>query len=88
MKEEEKIKDDRKDSVLRFQIIFAILSIFGIYVLGMALQTMLFRSEYWKEVEQRFTKENIPIPPNRGNILDCNGELLAGTLPEWDGRLQ
>ena len=83
MKEEEKIKDDRKDSVLRFQIIFAILSIFGIYVLGMALQTMLFRSEYWKEVEQRFTKENIPIPPNRGNILDCNGELLAGTLPEY-----
>jgi cell division protein FtsI (penicillin-binding protein 3) len=84
MKQDEKNIDDRKDSVLRFQIIFAVLVVAGIYVLGKGLQTMLPpRSQYWEEVEKRFTKEDIPIPASRGNILDCNDELLAGTLPEY-----
>ena len=54
MKQDEKNIDDRKDSVLRFQIIFAVLVVAGIYVLGKGLQTMLPpRSQYWEEVEKR-----------------------------------
>lgn len=83
-KEQNQIKDDRKDSVIRFRILFALLVLCGVYVLGNALQTMLPpRSQYWEAVEKRFTKTNVSIPAERGSILDCNGKVLVGSLPEY-----
>ena len=41
------------------------------------------QKDYWVSVGKRFTKENLPIPANRGNLLASDGQLLAGSIPEF-----
>lgn len=78
------MKADKNNSLGRFRIIFFVMCLGGLYILGTALHTMLPpTSDYWKEVSRRFTKENLPIPANRGNIYSSDGQLLAGSLPEY-----
>lgn len=40
--------------------------------------------EKWTKVEANQVKTNQPIEPIRGNILDANGNLLAGSLPQYN----
>lgn len=55
----------------------------GLYIVGSALRTMLTRDEYWTQVSKRFVRENLTIHPNRGNIYDCQGRLMAGSVPAY-----
>ena len=48
-----------------------------------ALYTMTVKRDYWTEVSKKFIRENIAIPATRGNIYDCNGNLMAGSIPEY-----
>ena len=48
-----------------------------------ALYTMTVKREYWTEVSKKFIRENIAIPATRVNIYDCNGKLMAGSIPEY-----
>lgn len=78
------MKADKKNSIGRYKIILALVALVGIYIISTAVRTMLPPySNYWEEVDKRFTKENIAIPANRGNILDCNGQVLSGSVPEY-----
>ena len=78
------MKADKNNSIGRYRILFILMVLAGAYILGTALQTMLPpKSQYWESVEKRFTKENIPLPANRGNILACDGQILSGSVPEY-----
>ena len=75
---------DNRSSIGRYRFIIILMVLGGLYILGSALHTMLPpRKDYWEEVDKRFTKENIPIPANRGDLLACDGQLLVGSLPEY-----
>lgn len=75
---------DNRNSIGRYRFIIILMVLGGLYILGSALHTMLPpRKDYWEEVDKRFTKENIPIPANRGDLLACDGQLLVGSLPEY-----
>lgn len=69
----------------RFRYLFYGMSIAAIYILWTAAYTMVWPDEqrYWTDVSKRFVRDNIPIAPMRGNILSSNGELLAGSIPEF-----
>ena len=72
------------NSTGRYLFIFIIICLAAIYILGTALQTMLSpQKDYWITVSKRFTTENLPIPANRGNLLASDGQLLAGSIPEF-----
>lgn len=78
------MKADKNNSIGRYRILLIFICIIGVYIFGKALSTMLPpNSSYWAEVEKRFTKEDISIPANRGNLLDCNGLILSGSVPEY-----
>ena len=78
------MKADKNNSIGRFRIIFLVMCLAGLYILGSALHTMLPpTSEYWEKVSKRFIKENLPIPATRGNIYSWDGQLLAGSIPEY-----
>ena len=78
------MKADKNNSIGRFRIIFLLMCLAGLYILGTALHTMLPpTSEYWDKVSKRFIKENLPIPATRGNIYSWDGQLLAGSIPEY-----
>lgn len=77
-----KVKDN--DFIKRYGIIFALFILAAIYVMSKAMTTIFTdRRDYWLQVGKRFTSENLPIKPERGNILACDGQVLSGSLPEY-----
>ncbi len=72
------------NSTGRYLFIFILICLAAFYVLGTATQLMLSpEKDYWITVSKKFTRENIPIPATRGNILASDGQLLAGSIPEF-----
>lgn len=74
---------DKNNSTNRFFILFLLLCAVGVYILSTAAYTTLTKRDYWMAVSKRFGKENIPLPTTRGNIYDCKGRLMAGSVPEY-----
>ena len=77
------MKPDKNNSIGRFRIIFFGICLIGIYIISSALYTMLTKQDYWSEVSKLFIRHNIAIPSTRGNIYDCKGRLMAGSVPEY-----
>ena len=68
----------------RFRVLFFVMCAIGCYILGTALTVMLPpERDYWVAVSKQFTRTNIKLPANRGNLLACDGQLLAGSVPEY-----
>lgn len=67
----------------RYSVVASVLVLVGLAILGKALYIMTVEKNYWMAVSERFVRENVPVEPTRGNILACNGEVLASSLPEY-----
>lgn len=65
----------------RFKWFFLIACAAGFAILFTAGKTMALEDEYWEGVRKRFTRNNQVIQAERGNIYDCNGKLLVGSIP-------
>lgn len=73
-----------RNIILRFGIIFLIM--FALYVV-VIIQILLLQTRHYKgwttEANKRLNREEV-IEPIRGNIYDRNGNLLAGSIPEYE----
>lgn len=67
----------------RYAFIASLLVLAGFAILAKAAYIMTVEKDYWMAVGERYVKENYPVPPTRGNILACDGEVLAASLPEY-----
>ena len=69
----------------RYFIIAVALVLVGLAVIAKAAYTMTAEKEWWAAVanNQVNLADSIKLP-NRGNILSCDGELLAGSIPEYE----
>lgn len=65
-----------------FWIAFALVIVF-IMIIGKAFYTMTAKKQYWIEVASRLKSDSITVKPNRGNILSCDGQLMASSIPEY-----
>lgn len=72
-----------KQVISHFHVIAFIFTLIGILIVVKAAYTMFVQREYWKEVRDRFVRENVRVHPKRGNIFSADGELLATSLPEY-----
>ena len=69
--------------IARYNLIILAFVLLGVSVVIKAGVIMFIQKDYWEAVADRFTKENVPIMPNRGNILSADGKLMASSLPEY-----
>lgn len=69
--------------MLRYYFIILIMVLVGIAIVFKAGVIMFAERQYWKDVADRFVKENVTVPPNRGNIISSDGQLMASSLPEY-----
>lgn len=67
----------------RFLVIAVILTFAGIAVIGKAMYIMTVKKDYWTEVASRLKRDSVNTYPNRGNILSCDGKLMASSIPEF-----
>ncbi len=67
----------------RYFFVILLFGLTGIAVVVKAAVIMFAERDYWHEVADRFVKENVAVPPTRGNILSADGKLMASSLPEY-----
>ena len=67
----------------RYMAIALVLTVIGFAVIGKAFYIMTAKKQYWTEVADRLKRDSVLVKPNRGNILSCDGQLMASTIPEY-----
>jgi len=59
------------------------MSLIALAVLGKTIYTMTAKRSYWMEVASLQKKDSVKVKPTRGNILSCDGQLMASSIPEF-----
>ncbi len=73
-----------KDKVMqRYLIVAVLLALVGVAVIAKAGYTMTAKKHYWEVVANNLKSDSDSVRPNRGNILSCDGQLLASSIPEY-----
>lgn len=72
-----------KNITFRYTFIVVIMAVLAILIIVKAGIIMFAERQYWKDVADRFVKENVVIHPTRGNIISADGKLMASSLPEY-----
>lgn len=72
-----------KNVTLRYVFFVLIMILLAIAVIVKASIIMFAERQYWKDVADRFVRENVVVFPNRGNIISSDGKLMASSLPEF-----
>ncbi len=67
----------------RYFAIAIVMSILGVATIGKAFYIMTAKKSYWMQVADRLRKDSVNIKPVRGNILSCDGQLMASSIPEY-----
>ena len=67
----------------RYSFIILLMVLVGLAIVFKAGVIMFAERQYWKDVADRFVKENVTVRPNRGNIISSDGQLMASSLPEY-----
>lgn len=76
-------KFENKKVMPRYSVIAIVMTLVGMAVLGKALYTMTVDHDYWMKVAARKKKDSVSVKPIRGNILSCDGQPMASSLPEF-----
>ncbi|MBQ2209963.1 MAG: transpeptidase family protein [Prevotella sp.] len=76
-------KFDNEKVMPRYMAIAIVMTLIGIAVIGKALYIMTAKKQYWTEVADRLKRDSVSVKPNRGNILSCDGQLMATSIPEY-----
>ena len=67
----------------RYFFIAALLTLVGVCIVAKAFYIMTAEKSYWATVQEQLKHDSIPVKPNRGNILSCDGQLMASSIPEY-----
>ncbi len=75
--------DKRKSIVLRFGIVYVIVCLSFLLVIYKIVIIQFVEKDKWMALAAQSRKTNIVVRPNRGNIFDCNGKLMASSIPTY-----
>ena len=76
-------KFEHKKVMPRYSAIAIVMTIIALAIVGKALYIMTAKHDFWMQVAERQKRDSVTVKPNRGNILSCNGQLMASSLPEF-----
>lgn len=72
-----------KKIIPRYKIVAYLMVIVGLVILFKATYIATAQRSYWLEVASRLKKDSVDVKPVRGNILSCDGRLMASSLPVY-----
>ena len=74
----------KSDKVMpRYFAIAVVMTLIGFAVVGKAMYIMTAKKSYWTQVADRLKRDSVSVKPNRGNILSCDGQLMASSIPQY-----
>ena len=77
------MSDEQRNTVWRFAIIFIFIALGFVAVLGKIIYIQVVERDEWLKLAEKQVPAHKPIKATRGNILDCNGRLLASSMPQY-----
>lgn len=77
------MSDEQRNTVWRFAMIFIVIFLGFCAVLSKIIYIQAVERDEWLKVAEKQVPTHKPIPATRGNILDCNGRLLASSMPQY-----
>lgn len=77
------MKFDKKYISGKFPYIVVLAFVFAVAVAANMVKTMTVDREKLQGMKKILEKDSVLIAPERGNILSCDGQLMAGSLPEY-----
>jgi cell division protein FtsI (penicillin-binding protein 3) len=75
--------DKRKNIVVRFGIVYFIISILFLLVIYKIVQIQFFERDEWMKLAEKQKISDITVRPKRGNIFASDGRLLASSIPTY-----
>ena len=76
-------KFDNKRVMPRYSAIAIVMTVFALCIVGKSIYIATAKRDYWMKVAQRQKRDSVTVKPTRGNILSCDGQLMASSLPEY-----
>ena len=76
-------KFDYKKIMPRYSAIAIVMTLVAVAVVGKTMYIMTAKRDYWMKVAAKVKKDSVSVKPARGNILSCDGQLMASSLPEF-----
>ena len=76
-------KFEQKRVIPRYRTLCILMAILAGMVVAKAFVLMTAKKDYWMKVADRKKVDSVIVQPNRGNILSCDGMLMASSLPEY-----
>ena len=70
--------------MIRFIIIFGVMVLGFVAVIVQIFLIQTKERKQWLAIADKQEKVRKELPPMRGNIFDCSGRLLAGSLPRYE----
>ena len=80
-------KLSEKKVMNRYTIVAGILTFACVAVVLQTVRLMTTRKWYWDIVAKSHQNKSIVMDAKRGDILSCDGQLLASTIPEYEIRM-
>jgi len=77
------MSEEQRNTVWRFAIIFIFITLGFCAVLAKIIYIQAVERSEWLKVAERQVPTIRPITATRGNILDCRGQLLASSMPQY-----
>jgi cell division protein FtsI (penicillin-binding protein 3) len=77
------MSEEQRNTVWRFAIIFIVIFLGFSAVIGKIIYIQAVERDEWLKVAEKQVPTHRPIKATRGNILDCNGKLLASSMPQY-----
>lgn len=75
--------DKRKDIVVRFGIIYLVISVFFVLVIWKIVRIQFVEGDEWLRLAENQKITDIIVKPRRGNIYTVDGRLLASSIPTY-----
>ena len=77
------MSNEQRNTVWRFAMIFIVIALGFAAVISKIIYIQTVERDEWLKVAEKQVPTNKPIAATRGNILDCNGSLLASSMPQY-----
>lgn len=78
---------DKKRTIPRYLVIIIPMTLLGLGIIGKAAYEMTVQKDYWETVRKRLATQQKDIPAVRGNIYSSDGQLMVGSMPIYDLRM-
>src|SRR5665647_474856 len=73
----------RKAIRRRYTVVLFLFFIPVLMILFTIIKVQFVEGAAWKALGAQLTMEDVLVPPNRGNILSQDGQLMASTVPYY-----